>query len=116
MSAQRRISNVIPLPGVHEIESVVTGLINAVKATGYEKDQCESLARRLDSLIAVTDACKEHADFAELLNLLQDVKSRFETKLKHKSKLPGVLRVQDRLRAYEHLSSELTELVERAQV
>ncbi|KAF8602133.1 hypothetical protein BDV93DRAFT_220971 [Ceratobasidium sp. AG-I] len=87
VSTKNRITNVIPLPGVDEIESA-----------------CDSLARRLDSLIKVANTCKKQEDFTEILSQLQDVKSRFETRLKHKSRLPGIIHAQDRLRAYEDLS------------
>ncbi|KAF8602131.1 hypothetical protein BDV93DRAFT_557897 [Ceratobasidium sp. AG-I] len=61
------LANFVPLPGVGEMESAVKSLIAAMKATGYENDQCESLAQRLDSLIAVADTCNDHKDFAEML-------------------------------------------------
>ncbi|KAF8599857.1 hypothetical protein BDV93DRAFT_291875 [Ceratobasidium sp. AG-I] len=112
---QRKISNVIPLPGVGEIESVVKGLINAVQIAGCEGAQCDSLAKRLDGLASVADSCKELEGFTEMLNQIQDIKSRFELNLKRKLRISTMLRARDRLRAYDNLSHELDILIEKTQ-
>ncbi|KAF8602089.1 hypothetical protein BDV93DRAFT_557860 [Ceratobasidium sp. AG-I] len=113
------LSNTFPLPGVGEMGDVVKCLFNLVKyltqATGYEKDQYNSLTRRFDSLITVADTYKEHEGFAEIPSRLQEMKTRFEKKLKHKSRVSRNFQAQDRLEVCEGLSRELTDLVEELQ-
>lgn len=110
------LANASLWPGVSEIEGIVKGLIDRMKVAGYANDQCESLVRRIDGLIAVADICKGLDRFTEILNQIQDIKSRFEAKLKRKSGLPSILRARDRLQVYEDLSCELTDLLETSQL
>ncbi|KAF8602127.1 hypothetical protein BDV93DRAFT_524315 [Ceratobasidium sp. AG-I] len=116
MPIRRRFVDVLPLPGVGEIERFVKGVIDSIKAAGYENEQCESLVQRLSGLIAIVNTCKEHENFVEILNQLQDVKARFEVKLNCKPRLSAILRAQDRLRAYDDFQRELTDLMEKAQL
>ncbi|KAF8602077.1 hypothetical protein BDV93DRAFT_509542 [Ceratobasidium sp. AG-I] len=129
------LTNVVPLPGVGEMRDIVKGLMNIAKATGYKTDQCESLARRFGGLIAVADTSRGHEDFTEILrqasrfipkstivlaaytalSQLQEMKTRFEKKLAHKSKFSRIYYVQARLQAYENLSRELSEVMESTQ-
>ncbi|KAF8602072.1 hypothetical protein BDV93DRAFT_545494 [Ceratobasidium sp. AG-I] len=104
--------NVLPLPGVSEMRDIVKGMIDLVKMAGYEKDQCDSLARRCDNLIAIAATCKELENITDILNQLQEMKAQFEEKLKPKSKLSKFLQSQDRLEACERLGQELTNLME----
>ncbi|KAF8602078.1 hypothetical protein BDV93DRAFT_557849 [Ceratobasidium sp. AG-I] len=108
------IPNVLPLPGMSEMTSIVKDIIKL--ANGYKKDECESLARRFDSLIAVADTSKELESVSELLSQLQELKSRFEKTVKHKSKLPEIFRAQEKLQACDSLSRELTEILESFQL
>ncbi|KAF8602075.1 hypothetical protein BDV93DRAFT_509540 [Ceratobasidium sp. AG-I] len=120
------LTNVLPLTGLGEMTDIVKGTISAVKTVGYEKDQCESLAGRFDSLIAVADTVKDLAEFAKILRQvklsttkmlfqLRAMKVGFEKKIGHKSRLSRVLCAHDRLQAYECLSCEVTDLMERFQ-
>ncbi|KAF8602068.1 hypothetical protein BDV93DRAFT_524280, partial [Ceratobasidium sp. AG-I] len=109
------LTEVLPLPGVGEMRDIMKGVISVVKTVGYEKDQCESLARRFDGLIAVADTVKDLAEFAKILSQLQAMKTGFEKKIGHKSRLSRALCAQDRLQAYECLSREVTDLMESFQ-
>lgn len=115
-SVSRSLINALPLPGVDEIVSVAKGLIARMQAAGCERNQCESLIRRIDGLIAAANVCNGLNGFAEVLGELQAVKSRFETALKAKTKFSEILQAQNRLRAYDNLGRELTELMEKAQL
>ncbi|KAF8602090.1 hypothetical protein BDV93DRAFT_557861 [Ceratobasidium sp. AG-I] len=109
-----QLHNALPLPGVGEMRDVVKGMISH-QANGYEENQCESLCRRFDGLIVIAETCKELENVTEILGELEEMKSRFETNIKRKSRLPGILRAQERLQACESLSRELTDLMERIQ-
>ncbi|KAF8597402.1 hypothetical protein BDV93DRAFT_610416 [Ceratobasidium sp. AG-I] len=114
-STIRELTNLLSLPGIGEVGDIVNGLIGLVKAAGYEKDQSESLSKRLSNLIAVANTCEDLENFIEIRGQLQEMKGRFEKKLKRKSRLPTILRAQDRLEAYENLSREITHLMENFQ-
>ncbi|KAF8594632.1 hypothetical protein BDV93DRAFT_565195 [Ceratobasidium sp. AG-I] len=114
-SSRRRLGELIPLPGVGELESIVKGLINLVNAAGYEKEELESLSRRLNRLTSIVGAGRNCDAVTQLSSQLQNIKTRLEAELTRKSRL-RVLKAGDRLRASGMLHRELTELIEETQL
>jgi len=103
-----RISDVLPLPGVPELEIAGRGLIKLLKDADIEPDRRTALKRRLQSLI-------KHANelqcLPELTAQLLEIQKEVEAINTSRSRL-GVLTTQRNLAMWDKLKVKLDETVE----
>ncbi|KAF8601114.1 hypothetical protein BDV93DRAFT_558792 [Ceratobasidium sp. AG-I] len=104
----RRIGEVLPLPGLLELEGIIRGLIRRSKELKYEENKQASIAARLESLI---DCAKRLPDLSELSSQLDDIKSQLEELLKFNPRF-RITQAQRKFAAWEKLDRQIDRAVE----
>lgn len=103
-----RIKNIVPLPGISELEDIARGLVRRLKELKYEDEKQASLGARLTRLI---DCAKQLDDVIELKIELGKIQGRFEAAVKSSSRM-GILLAQRKLGLWEELDVKLNQIIE----
>ncbi|KAF8602815.1 hypothetical protein BDV93DRAFT_523906 [Ceratobasidium sp. AG-I] len=102
------MSDVLPLPGVSELESAGRGLLRLLKYADIEHDKRATLSRRLESLIR---RANELQNLPELTSQLLEIQKQFEVVDTSKSRL-GIRVAQRKLAIWDELKAKLDETME----
>ncbi|KAF8604866.1 hypothetical protein BDV93DRAFT_522168 [Ceratobasidium sp. AG-I] len=102
------LKELLPLPGISELEGIVRGLIQRSKDLSYEEDKRLELAARLENLIG---CAKQLDDLSELSKTLGDIQNRLESVLKSNSRL-GIHQARRKIAAWEELNRRLDRVME----
>ncbi|KAF8599132.1 hypothetical protein BDV93DRAFT_526314 [Ceratobasidium sp. AG-I] len=103
-----RISKILPLPGIPELEALAQGFVNRLKDAEFECDKRAALARRLDCLI---ERANTLSNPVELTRNLLDIQQRFKAADATSSRL-GIRGAQRKLAIWDDLCTKLDETME----
>ncbi|KAG8730644.1 hypothetical protein FRC10_002534, partial [Ceratobasidium sp. 414] len=106
----------IPLPGLPEIENAIKAVMDTFKTSGYNDDQCTSLAIQLGRLSLIVDASDvaQHPELLEISSHLWIIKDRLEKENKSRSR-PGIPSAERRLQIVANLRQEINDLIDNTQ-
>ncbi|KAF8605573.1 hypothetical protein BDV93DRAFT_42915 [Ceratobasidium sp. AG-I] len=108
-------SRILPLPGIGELEGAINGLRDTLNASGYAKEEYESLVNHLESLLVIARSASQPEDFTELFHDLTDIKSRLEAEFNRKSRI-SMMRSQARLELLDNMNREVDRMLMRFQL
>lgn len=103
-----KISNVIPLPGVSELQDLAQGFFRRLRDVEVEYDKRAALASQLDSLIKCAG---DIDDLPELNAQLTEIQRRFETTEALRCRI-GLRQAQYKLKIWDELKVKLDEAIQ----
>ncbi|KAF8593593.1 hypothetical protein BDV93DRAFT_549489 [Ceratobasidium sp. AG-I] len=106
-----RINNILPLPGISELEALAQEFLNHLKDVEFERDKRAALARRLQCLVDHAKTLGIPAGLIRVVIQLLEIQARFQAAGTSGSRL-GIRNSQRKLAIWDDLSARLDEIME----